>query len=209
MRRSSRAPFVRAFRLLRAIDRRYGFLVSCRVVGALAWYVRAKAILGVRRPEAVLVSSDSNSEEVGFASAARALEIPTVFVSHAYPTPFSPPQDFSLSILEGEAATRARGRQGPIKGQIVLAGLEGDSAPLDPRRFERTDPVIGLFTPKAVSWWTLAAVISDCRQHFHARQIVIRWHPSMLERPRLGHLLKDLSGIVESSRAATLSDVAR
>lgn len=209
VRRSPRAPFVRAFRIVRAIDRQHGFLVSSRVASALAWYARAKAILGTRRPEAVLVSSDSNPEEVGFVSAARALEIPTVFVSHAYPTPFSPPLDFNLSILEGEAATRARRRQGPIKGGIVLAGLEGDSAPLDAGRFERTDPVIGIFTPKAVSWPTLAGIIADCRQRFRARQIVIRWHPSMLERPRLASLLEDLSGIVESPRAATLSDVAR
>ena len=209
VRRSSRGSFVRAFRSVRAIDRRHGFLVSCRVASTLAWYARSKAILGARRPDAILVSSDSNPEEVGFASAARALGVPTVFVSHAYPTPFSPPLDFSLSILEGEAAVRARGRKGPIKGEVVLAGLEGDWAPIDPGRFERTEPVIGIFTPKAVSWPTLAAIIADCRQQFRARQIVIRWHPSMLERPRLAEVLGNLSGIVETSKAATLTDVAR
>ena len=208
-RRSSRAPFGRAFRIVRAIDRRHGFLVSCRAASALAWYARGKAILGARRPDAILVSSDSNPEEMGFAAAARALDVPTIFVSHAYPTPFSPPLDFSLSILEGDAAVRAHARKGPIKGAIVLAGLEGDSVPLDPGRFERADPVIGIFTPKAVSWPTLAAIIADCRQHFRARQVVIRWHPSMLERPRLGQWLADLSGIVETPKAATLTDVAR
>lgn len=209
VRRSSRVPLIRAFRIVWAIDRRHGFLVSCRVASALAWYARAKAILGTRRPEAILVSSDSNPEEVGFAAAARGLDIPTIYASHAYPTPFSPPLDFSLSILEGEAAVRAHRGKGRIKGEIVLAGLEGDSAPLDPGRFESTDPAIGIFTPKAVSWPTLAAIVSDCRQYFRARQIVVRWHPSMLEQPRLANLLGELSGIVESSRAATLSDVAR
>ena len=209
LRPSLRGPLFRAFRILRAIDNRHGFLVSCRVASAIAWYARGKAILAARRSDAVLVSSDSNPEEVGFASAARALDVPTVFVPHAYPTPFSPPLDFSLSILEGEAAVRARARRGPIKGQIVLAGLEGDSAPLDIGRFSRTDPVIGLFTPKAVSWPTLAAIVADCRQHLRARQIVIRWHPSMIERPRLDRVLGNLSGIVESSKAATLIDVAR
>lgn len=209
LRRSSRAPFIKAFRIVRAVDRRHGFLVSCRVACALAWYARGKAILGARRPDAVLVSTDSNPEEVGFVSAACALEIPTVFVSHAYPTPLSPRLDFSLSILEGEAEVRARGQKGPIRGEIVLAGLEGDSAPLDLGRFDRTNPVIGIFAPKAVSWPTLAAIVADCRQHFRARQIVVRWHPSMLERPQLVQLIGDLSGIVESSKAATLTDVAR
>lgn len=200
---------LRVLRILRTIDRRHGFLVSCRAAGALAWYVRAKAILGARRPAAVLVSSDSNPEEVAFVGAARALDIPRVFVSHAYPTPFSPPLDFSLSILEGEAAVRARRRTGPIKGGVLLAGIEGQSAPLDPHRFTRRAPVIGIFTPKAISWPTLTAIVDDCRRHCDARAVVIRWHPSMLEPPQLATRLDDLSKIIESPRTATVQEVAQ
>ena len=200
---------VTAFRIVRRVDRAHGFLVSCRVASALAWYARANAILAAHTPEAVLVSSDSNPEELGFASAARARDIPTVFISHAYPTPLSPRLDFSLSILEGEAEVQARGRKGPIRGEVVFAGLEGDSAPIDVSRFERPDPVVGIFTPKAVSWPTLSAIISDCRQHLHARQIIIRWHPSMIETPRLGHVLADRSGIVESAPTEAVWEVAR
>jgi hypothetical protein len=196
-----RGRLVKVLRTLRTIDRRHDFLVSCRAAAAIAWYARAKAILGAHRPGAVLVSSDSNPEEVGFVGAARALEIPQVFISHAYPTPLSPALDFSLSILEGEAAVLARRRKGPICGEVLLAGVEGDSAPLDPRRFTRTNPVIGIFTSKALSWPTLATIIDDCRRHFRARQVVIRWHPSMLGPPRLVHVV--------SSRTALLSDVAR
>jgi len=209
VRRSSLTPLRRAFRIVAAIDRRHGFLVSCRVAGALAWYARTIAILRLDRPKAVVVSSDSNPEELGFASAARALDVPTVFISHAYPTPLSPQLDFSLSILEGEAEMRARARKGPIKGGVVLAGLEGDSAPLDTRRFERAEPVVGIFTPKGVSWPTFAAIVADCREHFRVRQILVRWHPSMIERARMDHVLEDLSGVVETPQDASLQDVAR
>lgn len=205
----SRKHLRRALRVIRAIDRRHGFLVSCRAAAAIAWYARAKSILDTHRPGAVLVSSDSHPEEIAFVAAARALGIPQVFISHAYPTPLSPPLDFSLSILEGEAAVQSRGRKGPIRGEVLLAGLEGDSAPLDPRRFERSNPVIGIFPPKALSWPTLAAIVDDCRRHFRAAQIVIRWHPSMLAPPRLREILTDRSGILESPRTACLPDVAR
>ena len=104
---------------------------------------------------------------------------------------------------------QARRRKGPIKGEVLLAGLEGESAPLDPRRVERATPVIGIFPPKALSWTTLAAIIDDCRAHFRARQIIIRWHPSMLEAPRLGHRLTDLSGIVEYPWSASFPEIAR
>jgi hypothetical protein len=204
----SRQSLVRSFRLVRAFDRRHPFLVSCRAVEAIAWYARTMAMLDRRRPGAVLVSGDSNPEEVGFIGAARVLGIPQVFVSHAYPTPFSPPLDFSLSILEGEEAVEARRRKGPITGKVLLAGIEGDSAPLDPRRFERESPVIGIFPPKALSWTTLATIIQDCRAHFRARRIVVRWHPSMIETPHLAHHLPDRSDIVEYPGSAPFHEVA-
>jgi len=205
---TARRSFVRAFRIVRRIDRRYGFLVACRAAGAIAWYARGKAILSSNRPDAIVVSSDTNPEEVGFTAAARVLEVPTIFISHAYPTPFTPPLDFSLSILGGEAEVEARRRRGPIGGDVLLAGIEGESKPLDATQFDRREPVIGFFTPKAVSWDTFAGVIDDCRRHFRARQILIRWHPSMIETPRLSHHIRDLSTIVETPRDATLEEIA-
>jgi hypothetical protein len=205
----ARGAVSRALRVVRAFDRRHPFLVSCRAIEAIAWYARSLMMLERHRPGAVLVSGDSNPEEVGFIAAARVLGIPRVFVAHAYPTPFSPPLDFTLSILEGEQAVDARRTKGPITGDVLLAGIEGESAPLEPRRIERPRPVIGIFPPKALSWTTLAAIVEDCRRHFQARQIVIRWHPSMLEAPRLAHRLADLTGIVEYPGSASFPDVAR
>jgi hypothetical protein len=203
-----RGRVVKVLRAARTIEHRHGLMVSCRAIGAIAWYARAMAMLAEDTPGAVLVSSDSNPEELGFVGAAKAMNIPQVFISHAYPTPLSPPLDFSLSILEGPAAVEARRRKGPIIGRVLLAGIEGDSVPLDAARFCRPNPVIGVFTPKAVAWPTLAAIIDDCRRHFGARQVVIRWHPSMLERPRLIDWVPDLSGIVEASSTAPIADVA-
>jgi hypothetical protein len=91
----------------------------------------------------------------------------------------------------------------------VFAGVEGESASLDPERFDRHRPVIGIFAPKALSWTTLAAIVEDCRQHFDARQVVIRWHPSRLDPARHLHMLGDLSRIEESPVGAALPDVAR
>jgi hypothetical protein len=204
----SRRRAVEALRIIRWVDARHGFLVACRTAGAIAWYSRSKKILAAARPAAILVSSDSHPEEMGFALAARTLGIPQVFVAHAYPTAISPPLDFSLSILEGEAAVAERQRKGPIKGAVVLAGVEGDSHPMDASRLLRPSPVIGIFPPKAISWSTLAALVKDCREHYHARQIVIRWHPSMLEPPRLTRLFHDVSNIVETPRSGTVQEAA-
>ena len=205
----TRGRIGRALRIIRTIDARHGFLVSCRAAGAIGWYSRARVILEGHRPGAVLVSSDSQPEEMGFIAAAASAGIPHVFASHAYPTPLSPPLNFSLSILEGEAEVEARRRKGPIRGSVILAGIDGESQPMDAHRIERSNPVVGIFTPKAVSWPVLRAIIDDCRTYCGAKQIVIRWHPSMLEKPHLRELFPDLSGIVESPHDALLADVAR
>jgi hypothetical protein len=57
-----------------------------------------------------------------------------------------------------------------------------------------------------VSWPTLAAIVDDCRHRFHARPIVIGWHPSRLDPVRSVDVLGDLSGIVQSPTTA-LTDV--
>jgi len=129
-------------RVMRRIDRTHGFLVACRTASAIAWYARGKAILREQRLQAVVVSSDTNPEEVGFTAAARALGIATIFISHAYPTPFSPPLAFDLSILGGQAEVDARRRKGTIGGEILLAGLEGESTSLDPTQFGRREPIV-------------------------------------------------------------------
>jgi hypothetical protein len=199
---------VRSFRVVRRLDRRYGFLVACRAAAAVAWYIRGAGILRRYQPGAVLVSSDSNPEEVGVTAAAAALAIPRIFVSHAYPTPFAPALNFDLSILEGSAAVCARLRQGSVKGEIVLAGVEGESVPVDVSRLDRPAPRVGIFAPKATNWPAFAAVIDDCRAVFGARRVVIRWHPSRLDQARYLHLLTDRTGIDEAPMSATLLEVA-
>lgn len=200
---------VRTVRVVRVLERRHGFLVACRGAAAIAWYGRMREAVNRLAPVAVLVSSDSNPEEVGFAAAAQALGVPRIFVSHAYPTPFAPALDFDLSILEGEAAVRARTRKGPIKGAVVFSGVEGDSEVLDVGRFARSAPVIGIFAPKALSWTTLAEVVTDCRTLFGATRIVIRWHPSRLDPARHLQKLGDVRDVEESPMGASLTDVAR
>jgi hypothetical protein len=204
-----RGGVIKVLRTARAVEKRHGLMVACRAIRAISWYARARTMLRQEGPGVILVSSDSNPEELAFLAAARVLGIPRVFVSHAYPTPLSPPLDFSLSILEGEAAVEARRRKGPITGAVLLAGIEGESVPVDTSRFCAARPAVGIFTPKAVAWPTLAAIIEDCRRHFHARQILIRWHPSMLERPHLTDWVPDRSGIVESAGASPLEEAAR
>ena len=109
------------------MNRGHDFLVSCRVASAIFSYLRAAEILGQVCMSGVIVSSDSNPEPLAFVRAASARKVPTIFISHAYPTPVSPRLDYSLSLLEGEAALAEYELKGPVRGRVFLCGVEGES----------------------------------------------------------------------------------
>lgn len=198
----------RVLRVLHRINARSTFLVSCRSASTIAGFMRARTMLTDVRPGAVVVSSDTNPDEIAFVAAARGLAIPTVFIAHAYPSPFSPPLRFDLSILEGEAAVDSRRARGAIRGEVVLLGVEGESRPLDPRRFSAARPVIGLCLPKVVDWPILSAVVRDCREAFDAREVLIRWHPSMLELVESPIARASTAGATTTASGESLHDFA-
>ncbi len=196
---------IRFVRLVHA-TKQENFLVACRVASTIAAYIRCKELLEEAQPRAVLVASDSNPEEVALKIAARTCGVPSIFASHAYTTPVSPALRFDLSILEGQAALASFQAKGPIRGAVVFRGIDGDSVPLDPRRFERTAPTIGIFAPKAVRWDAFNRIITDCQQRFPGCKVLIRWHPNMLGGQKLGEL-RGRADVIETPASATVGEI--
>lgn len=200
--------FVTALRILHRINGRYGFLVSCRVASTLACYSRALVVLQQTGAQAVVVSSDTNPEEVGVAAAARRLDVATVFIAHAHPNAYTPSLDFTLALMEGEAALELRKSRGPVNGTVRLIGIEGPSRELNPLTLRKAAPVVGIFAPKVVSWPSFVEAVMACRR-CGASRILIRWHPSMIGGKMLAAMLPDLTDIFEMPRLGRLTDVAR
>lgn len=195
-------------RIVHRINQKYDFLVCCRVASLLGHYIHFREILTRERPKAVLVSSDSNPEEIGLCSVARSLLIPTIFVSHAYPTSVSPRLNFDLSILPGLAALDTYKKKGDVSGAVFLGGVEGESRPMQTSRLKRPAPVIGIFAPKVVNLAGLAEMIDCCQKQLAASQIIIRWHPSMIGKKILPDRLANSARVLEACNCATLYDVA-
>tara|TARA_R110002072_G_scaffold7318_3_gene39922 strand:- start:4186 stop:5502 length:1317 start_codon:yes stop_codon:yes gene_type:complete len=197
----------RLLRLARLINRRYGFLVACRLTATVAWRLRSAALLAEAQPRAVLVTSDYHPEPIGLVAAARAAGLPVIFVTHAHPHRLCPPLEFDLAILDGEAALSAYERLGPARAEIVFRGVEGESRPLEPERLLQEHPVIGLFPPKEIRWEVFARLIEEARARFQPARFLIRWHPNMLEGSRLGEHLADLSDLEVTPQSLPLAEV--
>ena len=199
----------RVYRLVNRLNGRHDFLVSCRTASAIFSYVRALEILYLHKSSAVIVSSDSNPEPLAFTRAAEGFGIPTIFMSHAYPTPVSPPLRFSLSILEGEAALQHYQSKGPVKGDVIFCGAEGASKPMDAQKLVTKSPIIGIFASKVVCWPQFISLIEDCRNQFNPKKILIRWHPNMLGRSKLSSKLENTKDILETDPTLELQDVSK
>jgi hypothetical protein len=78
---------------------------------------------------------------------------------------------------------------------------------MEAARLRRPSPSIGIFAPKVVAWPAFSRLIDDCRRHFRARRVVIRWHPDMIGRTALATVLEDATGIVETPGSASLHEV--
>jgi len=199
----------RYYRVVRRLTRGLDFFVGCRVASAVFCYVRATEILSDIQSLGVIVSSDSHPEPLAFAQAATGLGIPTIFIAHAHPTAVSSPLDYTLAILEGEAARQCYEELGPVRGRVVYCGSEGESRPLRAEQLSKTKPTIGIFAPKVVRWPRLGELIADCQRLFAPARILIRWHPSMLGPSRLSATLADTNNVRQTPSGLRLQEVAQ
>jgi hypothetical protein len=201
---------LRFLRAVRRICRRHRFHVACRMSSALAGALVAKAALPRTGVRAVLVASDYNAEAVGLSWAARELGLPTVFVAHSHTHALSPPLDFSLAILDGEAALEAYRAKGPVKAAVVFKGIEGDTRPLRADGLARTNPVIGFFLPKEPVWPLVATLLADAKSGFAPARLLVRWHPNAMKEPQLSDVPGVDTDLVEACpRGSSVAEDAR
>ncbi|MCH2114729.1 MAG: hypothetical protein MK171_07460 [Pirellulales bacterium] len=198
----------RFYRIVGRLNRDHDFLVACRSAIAVCCYVRAREILSRIEPSGVIVSSDSNPEPLAFARAATAVGIPSIFISHAYPTAVSPRLRYTLSVLDGEAALKSYEKKGPVSGRVIFCGGEGESKPMRVETLHKKRPTVGVFAPKVIVWPQFTRLIADCRRLFTPERILVRWHPSMLGPSKLASELGDMSGVIETDSGQLLQEVA-
>jgi hypothetical protein len=199
----------RYLRCVGAFCRRHDFYVSCRLASTVALYARARQILSCATPKAVLVSSDYNTEEVALTRAAKAHQIPSIYVAHAQTNRLSPPLDLELAILDGQAALDVYADRGAVSGRVVFRGVEGPSTTMAVDGMHAAAPVIGLFLPSQISWEVLRDIVASCRRRFGPCRFRVRWHPNMVEPHRLDLIASSHDDIDESPRGASLVDDAR
>ncbi|MFT3770375.1 MAG: hypothetical protein QM820_33525 [Minicystis sp.] len=201
----------RAYRIVRRINRREGFLVACRLASTLGYFLRFARMLPAAGARAVLVSSDSNPYAMGIRAAAKRHGMAALYVTHGH-IPDGPPRlDFDLSILDGPAVLEVYEESGPVAGAVVFKGAEGRYAPMRTAGLRKERIALGVFLSLITDWPRLARLLAEIHRDLRPARLILRFHPNELVRPRNAlALLGDLPGIeVSYGERVLLDDAAR
>ena len=143
------------------------------------------------RPKAVLVANDHSAIPLGFAEAARGLDIKTIYIQHAYITDDFPPLRFNLALLDGQCARDIYAAQGASQTSIVFRGLEGEERSMKTDVLIQGTPLtVGLFL-NVFYEEKLKNILMSLENHPGIQRIIVRAHPaypvnlSFLECPKV------------------------
>lgn len=75
------------------------------------------------RPQYIVFANDHTVFPRAFLLAAKSLEIPTIYIQHASVTPYFPPLDFDLNLLEGQATLDQYTANGAVRGEVKFVGM--------------------------------------------------------------------------------------
>ncbi|MFZ5969967.1 MAG: hypothetical protein ACOYXA_00075 [Bacteroidota bacterium] len=92
------------------------------VFAAQGWLEAFQRIVKTFRPEAIVFSNDHSMVPRALFYAAKSAGIPTIYVQHASISPYMPPLEFDLSLLEGNDALEKYRAKG-IDGRVLLIGV--------------------------------------------------------------------------------------
>lgn len=197
----------RLLRLLKFISARFDFLVSCRISSTIFYYSWFKAEISLKRPEAVLLSSEANPYAMALLWAAKGISVPTIYVPHGQVSPHPPRLFFDLCLLDGEELKSTFEERGPISGRIIFKGTDGEFVPLKTEGFD-SPRTVGVFLSLIYNPEELEKVIRQISHRFPYSAILIRLHPneSVSSSEILGRL-KDLNIVI--NRGQTLEEEIR
>jgi hypothetical protein len=112
--------------ILWSFYKRYGskaFTYMDYLFKGVGQYEASVQFLKKYRPQYIVFANDHTVFPRAFLMAAKTLNIPTIYIQHASVTPYFPPLDFDLNLLEGQATLDQYASNGPVSGESKFVGM--------------------------------------------------------------------------------------
>ena len=93
------------------------------VFKAVGQYEACRHFIRKHRPAYIVFANDHTIFPRAMLLAAKSLGVPTIYVQHASVTPYFPPLDFDLNLLEGQATLDRYAQNGAVNGEVRFIGM--------------------------------------------------------------------------------------
>ncbi len=93
------------------------------VFKAVGQYEACRYFIQKHEPAYIVFANDHTIFPRAMLLAAKSLGVPTIYVQHASVTPYFPPLDFDLSLLEGQATLDRYAQNGRVGGEVRFIGM--------------------------------------------------------------------------------------
>ena len=90
---------------------------------AVGQYEASRYFIQKHQPAYIVFANDHTVFPRAMLLAAKSLGVPTIYVQHASVTPYFPPLDFDLSLLEGQATLDQYAQNGAVQGEVRFIGM--------------------------------------------------------------------------------------
>lgn len=144
---------------------------------SIGYYEQYRKHLKKYQPRAIVFANDHNDDSRAMLLAAKALNIPTVYIQHATVSSAFPPLEFSLSLLEGQDALDKYRQCGPISGEVKLIGMPKADKFMQFRNFKPGAEHVGIAGNLLDDYAALKTTMLHLIQHFPDLQFTFRPHP--------------------------------
>lgn len=141
-------------------------------------YEACLSFLKKNRPSYIIFSNDHNIFPRALLIAAKELSIPTIYIQHASITPYFPPLDFDLNLLEGQATLDQYRLNGLVSGTTQFIGMPKFDPYISYRNTNKKVTRIGVCSNKMDKTEVVEAFLKDLQKIFPTTMITFRPHPS-------------------------------
>lgn len=141
-------------------------------------YEACLRFLKKNKPSYIVFSNDHTIFPRALLIAAKELAIPTIYIQHASITPYFPPLDFDLNLLEGQATLDQYSLNGPVSGTTQFIGMPKFDPYIKYRNTSKKVTRIGVCSNKMDKTDDVEAFLKDLQKAFPTTTITFRPHPA-------------------------------
>lgn len=145
---------------------------------AVGQYEACRHFIRKHHPAYIVFANDHTIFPRAMLLAAKSLDVPTIYIQHASVTPYFPPLDFDLSLLEGQATIDRYTQNGAVAGETRFIGMPKFDPYVSLRNTQTRVQCVGICCNKLDETADVEALVAYLTAQLPQLRFTFRPHPA-------------------------------